>query len=182
METQRNSITIKVQWRVYLDVAANLLTFASSVCTGRLPSLWTCTYTANPLSRSALHTSTHLKHRNTHTLVQQCISLMPIAWLYTKIWRKKWSTCFAELFKALYYILWVRLFWSAKDDTVPVHHKHTHTPKYDDLPSNKLQRLSLALMAGRTCTTLREKERTEPCKSIVITVASLPRDYMPARV
>lgn len=127
METQRNSITIKVQWRVCLDVTANLLTFASSVCTGRLPSLWTCTYTANPLSRSALHTSTHLKHRNTHTLVQQCISLMPIAWLYTKIWRKKWSTCFAELFKALYYILWVRLFWSAKDDTVPVHHKHTHT-------------------------------------------------------
>ena len=39
---------------------------------------------------------------------------------------------------------------------------HTHTEthqKYDDLPSNKLHRLSLALVAGRTCTTWRKREK-----------------------
>lgn len=84
--------------------------------------------------------------------------------------KKKESTCFAELFKVLYYILWVGLFLPAKDDTVPVHHKHTltHTnsntlKKCEDLPSNKLHRLSLALVAGITCTTWRETERREAC-------------------
>ena len=159
----------------YLDAASHLLTSASSVCTGRLLSPWTCTCTADPQSRSALHTGTHLKHKKTTHVSPtvhraSCLTSDSIQKCEGEKKKKKESTCFAELFKGLYYILWVGLFLPAKDDTVPVHHKHTltHTnwntlKKYEDLPSNKLHRLSLALVAGITCTTWRETERREAC-------------------
>lgn len=55
----------KSQNRAVLSVITDLLTSASSVCIGRLPSLWTGTCRADPLSRWAPHTGKHLKPRNT---------------------------------------------------------------------------------------------------------------------
>lgn len=46
-------------------VIADLLTSASSVCIGRLPSPWTSTYREDPLNRWAPHTGKHLEHKNT---------------------------------------------------------------------------------------------------------------------
>lgn len=108
--------------------AADLLASSSYVCTGRSLSRWTCTCTADPLSRSALHTGTHLKNTNRHAPVQHCRSLYCNFNCAQKCkWKKKWEHVWPNYFKVLEYILWVGLFLSTKDYTVPVHHTNANT-------------------------------------------------------
>lgn len=60
------------------NLLANLLAGASSVCTGRWQSPWTCTCRADPRSIWAQHTSTHLKHtRRNNILVSPFYSELP---------------------------------------------------------------------------------------------------------
>lgn len=110
--------------------------------------------------------------------------------------KKRRSTCFAELFKVLYYILWVGLFLPAKDDTVPVHHKHTHTRTCTHTThtnSNTLKNKKTYLQTSSTGSlwpwwpvehALHEGRQREErhVMSAVVTVASLPPDYTLATV
>lgn len=94
------------------NLLVDLLTGASSVCTGRWPSPWTCTCRADPRSIWALHTSIHLKHTGT----KKKIALVQYAWSYLHahtLTFDKDKIMLAELFTALCYVLWGR----------PAHHK-----------------------------------------------------------
>lgn len=105
----------------------NLLACASSVCIGRSPSPWTCTYRADPLSIWALHTGTRLKYTHTqertYALVQTTAQNLHAHTLTfdknREVGGKRRTP--AELFMGLRYILWG---WAIQ---APVHHKRRHT-------------------------------------------------------